>query len=74
MMNDFLSYLKNAFHKSSKPKEEPRNAVSADNSNQGKGHSFVHFQRGDQIIYEPGEVHQLKYINDKGEVNPIKGL
>ena len=33
MMNDFLSYLKNAFQKSSKPKEEPRNAVSADNSN-----------------------------------------
>ena len=58
---------------------EARNqAHSADNSKQlassKPAHSFVHFQRGDQIIYEPNEVHQLKYVNERGEVNPIKGL
>ena len=35
---------------------------------------FVHFERGDRIIYEPNDVHQLKYINDKGEVSPITGV
>ena len=32
MMNDFLSYLKNAFQKTAKPVEEARNSVSADQS------------------------------------------
>lgn len=35
---------------------------------------FVHFERGDRIIYEPNELHQLKYINDKGEISPITGV
>ena len=63
MMNDFLLYLKNAFSKQSQSPthEEPMTqAHSADNSKHQAGkpaHSFVHFQRGDQIIYEPNEVH-----------------
>ena len=35
---------------------------------------MIHFEKGDRIIYEPNEMHQLKYINDKGEVSPITGV
>ena len=45
----------------------------ADSSSFGKNR-FVHFERGDRIIYEPNEMHQLKYINEKGEVSPITGV
>lgn len=34
----------------------------------------MHFEKGDRIIYEPNEMHQLKYINEKGEVSPITGV
>jgi hypothetical protein len=43
--------------------------------NQGqKGNKLIHFEKGDRIIYEPNEIHQLKYINEKGDVSPITGV
>ena len=45
------------------------------NSNSGqKASKLIHFEKGDRIIYEPNETHQLKYINDKGDVSPITGV
>ena len=58
-----------------KSKTEPSNPnkTVGQQSSFGKNR-FVHFERGDRIIYEPNDVHQLKYINDKGEVSPITGV
>lgn len=39
-----------------------------------KANKLIHFEKGDRIIYEPNEMHQLKYINERGEVSPITGV
>ena len=87
LMNDLLQYLQQAYQNQQDSMQPPaggghsadaRRKQPVEEESTGpfsaQKNKLIHFEKGDRIIYEPNEMHQLKYINDKGEISPITGV